>query len=58
MIMEIIRDKQFGGERPLFGVKDVRLENIEIVDGESGIKCCRNLEASGCRFYGFSKERR
>ena len=52
MIMEIIRDKQFGGERPLFGVKDVRLENIEIVDGESGIKCCNNVEADNCRFYG------
>ncbi|MBQ1750672.1 MAG: DUF3737 family protein [Bacteroidales bacterium] len=50
--MEIIRDKQFGGERPLFGVKDVRLENIEIVDGESGIKCCNNVEADNCRFYG------
>lgn len=52
MIMEIIRDKQFGGERPLFGVKDVCLENIEIVDGESGIKCCNNVEADNCRFYG------
>ena len=52
MIMDIIRDKQFGGERPLFGVKDVRLENIEIVDGESGIKCCNNVEADNCRFYG------
>ena len=52
MIMKIIRNKQFGGERPLFGLKDVRLENIEIVDGESGIKCCSNVEADNCRFYG------
>ena len=50
--MEIIRDKKFGGERPLFGVKNVRLENIEIVDGESGIKCCENLECDNSRFYG------
>lgn len=50
--MEIIKDKQFGGERPLFGMHDVRLENIEIVDGESGIKCCSNVEADNCRFYG------
>ena len=50
--MELIKDQKFGGERPLFGIRDTRLENIEILDGESGIKCCRNLEASGCRFYG------
>ncbi|MDY6297024.1 MAG: DUF3737 family protein [Alloprevotella sp.] len=50
--MEIIKDKEFGGERPLFGIEDVRLENIKILDGESGIKCCRNLEAEGCEFYG------
>lgn len=50
--MEIIKDKQFGGERPLFGIHNVRLENIEIVDGESGIKCCSNVEADNCRFYG------
>lgn len=50
--METIRDKQFGGERPLFGAKDVRLENIEITDGESGIKCCEDVECHGSRFYG------
>lgn len=50
--MELIKDKSFGGERPLFGIKDTRLENIVITDGESGIKCCRNLEADNCKFYG------
>lgn len=50
--MELIKDKSFGGERPLFGIEDVRLEGVTITDGESGIKCCRNIEAEGCRFFG------
>jgi len=50
--METIKEKQFGGERPLFGLKDTRLEGIVITDGESGIKCCQDLEAVGCKFYG------
>ena len=50
--MELIKDKQFGGERPLFARHDLRLENITITDGESGIKQCQNIEATGCHFYG------
>ncbi len=50
--MQTIKDQKFGGERPLFGVKDLELDNIEIVDGESGIKCCENLVCTGSRFYG------
>lgn len=50
--MQLIKDQSFGGERPLFGIADTRLENIVITDGESGIKCCRDLEADGCKFYG------
>lgn len=50
--MEIIRDRQFGGERPLFGAHDTRFENIVITDGESGIKCCKNLECYDSKFYG------
>ena len=50
--MEIVKDKKFYGERPLFAVKNTRFENITIVDGESGIKCCENIEAVGCKFYG------
>ncbi|MFB9898001.1 DUF3737 family protein [Hallella seregens] len=50
--MEIIKDKKYGGERPLFGARQVRLENIEITDGESGIKCCEDLECDNSRFYG------
>ena len=38
--MNLIKDKEFGGERPLFGLSDTRLEHITITDGESGIKFC------------------
>ncbi|MBF1542442.1 MAG: DUF3737 family protein [Prevotella salivae] len=50
--MEIIKDKSFGGERPLFGLKDANLENITITDGESGIKCCQNITCNDSKFYG------
>lgn len=50
--MELIKDKSFGGERPLFGSKNLRLENVAITEGESGIKCCENIEADNCRFIG------
>lgn len=50
--MEIIKNKSFGGERPLFGSHDLRLEHVTITDGESGIKQCRNIEADHCRFVG------
>lgn len=50
--MELIKGKSFGGERPLFGIKDTRLEDVTITDGESGIKCCENIEADHCSFYG------
>jgi len=50
--MEFIKDKEFGGERPLFATHDLRLENITIVDGESGIKQCQNMECYDSRFYG------
>ena len=50
--MELIKDKEFGGERPLFATHDLRLENITIVDGESGIKQCQHMEADNCQFYG------
>ena len=50
--MNLIKDKSFGGERPLFAIHDTRLENVTITEGESGIKCCRNLEADGCTFIG------
>lgn len=50
--MEVISNKEFGGERPLFGSHDMRLEGITITDGESGIKFCNNIECSDSKFYG------
>ena len=50
--MELVKDKKFGGERPLFAQHDLRLENVTITDGESGIKQCQNMEAYDCKFYG------
>lgn len=50
--MEIIKDKEFGGERPLFGSRNLRLENVTIHAGESALKCCANIEADNCRFEG------
>ena len=38
--MELIKNKEFGGERPLFETHNVRLENVVICEGESAIKEC------------------
>jgi len=50
--MESIRDKEFGGERPLFASHGLRLENVTIHAGESALKECSDIEAVGCRFEG------
>ena len=36
----------------MFACHDLRLENVTITDGESGIKQCQNMEAYDCKFYG------
>lgn len=50
--METIKDKEFGGERPLYCRHDLRLENVTIHPGESSIKECHNIEAVNCTFEG------
>ena len=50
--MEKIINKEFAGERPLFGSHDLRLENVTIHAGESAIKECSNIEAVNCLFEG------
>lgn len=50
--MEIISNKEFGGERPLYASHNLRLENVTIHVGESSIKECSNIEAEGCTFEG------
>ena len=48
----IIQDKYFDGERPLYESRDLRLERVRIGDGESGLKESRHIEALDCRFEG------
>ena len=50
--MQIIRNQEFGGERPLYASHDLRLENVTIHVGESSIKESSNIEAENCRFEG------
>ena len=50
--MELVKDKKYGGECPLFATHDLRLENVTITDGESGIEQCQRMEAYNCKFYG------
>ena len=50
--MTTIRNKEYGGERPLYASHDLRLENVTIHVGESSIKESSNIEAEGCTFEG------
>lgn len=50
--METIKNREFGGERPLFASHHLRLEDVTIHAGESALKCCSDIEADRCRFEG------
>ncbi len=50
--MILIKDQEFGGERPLYTLHDARLENVTIHLGESSIKESGNIEAEACTFEG------
>lgn len=50
--MILIKDTEFGGERPLFASRDLRLENVTIHAGESALKECADIETDHCRFEG------
>ena len=50
--MQLIKDKEFGGERPLFGSHDLHLDHVTVRAGESAIKECSNIVATNCRFEG------
>lgn len=50
--MELIKDVEYGGERPLFATKDLDIRNVVFTPGESALKCCSNLKISDCRFQG------
>lgn len=50
--MEIIKNIEYSGERPLFGQKGLYMENVIIHPGESALKRCLDLKAFHCRFEG------
>lgn len=50
--MQLIKDKEFGGERPLFASHDLHLDGVTILAGESAIKECSNIVVTNCRFEG------
>ena len=50
--MQLISNKEFGGERPLFASHNLHLDNVTILAGESAIKECSNIVATNCRFEG------
>lgn len=50
--MKKIENREFGGERPLFGSHGLHLDNVTIHAGESALKCCSDITATNCRFEG------
>ena len=50
--MNIIRNAEFGGERPLFASHDLHLDNVTIHAGESALKECSHIVAENSRFEG------
>jgi len=50
--MNIIKDKEFGGERPLYASHNVKLDHVTIHLGESSIKESSDIEALNCTFEG------
>lgn len=50
--MKTVTGKEFGGERALFATHRLRLEKVTFHPGESALKCCSDIDASGCVFEG------
>ncbi len=50
--MKIIKNQEFGGERPLYCEHDLYLEKVVIHAGESAIKETSDITAVRCRFEG------
>ena len=47
---QLIANTFFEGERPLFGLSDLRIEHVKFYPGESPVKECSNVEAYQCEF--------
>ena len=52
MKKEYISNASYGGERPLFATRNLRLRNVTILPGESALKECFGIEAVQCEFTG------
>lgn len=50
--MQLIENKEFGGERPFYHSVDLQLRGVTIHVGESSLKECVNIDAEDCRFEG------
>jgi Protein of unknown function (DUF3737). len=50
--MKVIENRFFEGERPLFAVSNVQLNNVKFYPGESAIKESDNVQAYYCEFIG------
>lgn len=48
----IIKNQEFGGERPLYCQKHLLLDGVIIHEGESALKETADITATGCRFEG------
>lgn len=51
-MMKVIKNEEFGGERPLYCEHNLRLEGVTIHVGESSLKETSDIEAEGCTFEG------
>jgi len=49
-IMQVIVRQCFEGERPLFALNDIRVEEVKFSPGESPLKHCADVEVRGCEF--------
>ncbi|MBO4476640.1 MAG: DUF3737 family protein [Bacteroidales bacterium] len=49
---ELISNAEFGGERPLYNRRGLRLEDVTVHAGESALKETADIEAVRCRFEG------
>ena len=47
---QVIGNTFFEGERPLFALNDIRVEQVKFYPGESALKECTNVEAFKCEF--------
>ena len=50
--LKVVDCKEFGGERALFATTGLELRRCVFHEGESALKCCRDIVADGCRFEG------